>query len=500
MIEPRDINAIESQPEEIFKWIYGRSRPDCYIALGTRRKSRGKPEPFPHYFSALKVREMQNVLPGILEFHQEQIETHGTLYLMPNTLTAEALKHHPDAYSEAITEGRELYYQAKNKFVYELNAIWLDLDVGRGPEDSPEHISAGQAIGAMYDRAESGEIPWPSFMAKSGRGVYAFWLLQESERSSRPPLVKDAEHQWSLTVQSLLQQTQDLKSDSNAVRKANWVKAPDTIDTNTGNRVRYFYSREPGHPLVQIYTIPFLMNFLGLYSAQSAPELEAATEPQELTPLPALPPRPDATPRTTTTPTQKRERRGNPGGPYKSRFKDIEKLAVHRGGIQEGLRHITLLHYFSATRAFYRSSKYEYPQAWKEAYQNALKFNQAYCKPALENQEVKKCCSGHRPPREAKSTTIVSALNITEAEALELGLIALQPAKMKSATMKAKAESKDSNRRRREFIDAGLRAGKSAAALMECSQAQGFTISRALVSLRKKRIPEPSPGPELFTA
>jgi len=307
------------EPEKVFELVYGDARPGGYIAIGSRRPGRGKPEPFPHYLTVLPVKEHQQFLPGILSCRPDE-----TKYICPNTFDRSALRHSPDNYIRTLEDEKPRFFEARNPHVRELSAVVIDLDIYK----MAEPLDPREALLVVLGRALFGQVPLPTLLAMSGRGVYVWYLLRD-ETSNHPPLVDEtSKHLWWLALNELLNRTVDLNSDQNAKRPAQWFKCPGTIDTTSGNEIVYLTPGIGTPQNLPVYTLPDLISQLKITSVDATAQLAHSTS------FPRREPRP------------KTARSGVAANPYWSRCRDIELLAVHRNGIVEGYRHTTLLHYF----------------------------------------------------------------------------------------------------------------------------------------------------------
>lgn len=69
-----------------------------------------------------------------------------------------------------------------------LNACFADIDCGRPFDPDPnKRIPATLAVAIVLQLAERGDIPYPSMLALSGRGLYSFWLLRDEKDPTKPP-------------------------------------------------------------------------------------------------------------------------------------------------------------------------------------------------------------------------------------------------------------------------------------------------------------------------
>jgi len=405
--------------------MFGRCRPDALVAFGSMRESR-KGGTHPQYLWALRVRDLWEYLPGILEHQVEQ-----TQYVKPSTLrTAALLNRSPEDMLEAVDRREPLYYQTHNRHVMELAALVVDLDVGRDPSQP----TAGQALGAVVDRSRAGILPTPSLAGYSGRGVYLWWLLTDDQ--GRPPLnTRDNNARRKLITTELVRRTSDLEPDIPSSKDiGHWFKRPGTTDHSTGNEVVYM-TFGLGHPdSVPRYMLPDLVAALGIHYA---PAELAAPRPAEL----AAPPRKRKGSRRRKPATS-----GNPSAPHYVRSEEIGLIAQERGGIREGMRARTLLHYYQSRR-MYLLKQYNLAceedaasRSVREARRETYRFNEAYCRPPMPPEEVEKAFAaltggGYHP----WSTTVAEHLQVTREEIERLDLRSIVTAEVKAEREKAKA-------------------------------------------------------------
>lgn len=361
------------KPLAVFDLIYGRSDDDAIIAIGSRRPNR-KGDVAPRYFYPLRVRDRHALLPTLFEYCIEQ-----TQYLMPNTLHQRALMGKTDTFfREGLDREHPEYFQAKNRYVHELCAITIDLDVGRG-----EGLTAGQALGCVFDLCLNHKMVWPSLVALSGRGAYLMFLLRNENSISPPPNTDDNAACWKLIVNEMLHRLDSLSADPNAKRLANWFKRPGTIDTNTGNEVVYMTFGVNSLSNVPLYRLSHLMKVFGLHHEPDPMAIDV--RPAQAKQLAPPTPTSIASQRSQRREPVRKVKAGKGGEPYKRRANEIELLSQHRKGIHEGLRTTTLFHYFQALRASlgmtYRSEPDGKARAHQKALAAALSLNQTFRPP-----------------------------------------------------------------------------------------------------------------------
>lgn len=183
-----------------------------------------------------------------------------------------------------------------------LNACYVDIDVGRFgcenefllgkycPELLPDEIDKEippekrltweQALLSAMMLEEQGTIPPVSVYARSGRGIYLFWLLE--------PVSYHFEREWLLTNykacnHALVNAIQGnvglplLPGDPLATDGARILRVPSSIHTSTGTRVCYWPCRLNDVDPEKIYTLEQMMSFLSVKDATPPHDSPAVT-------------------------------------------------------------------------------------------------------------------------------------------------------------------------------------------------------------------------------
>lgn len=440
-----EIQRLARPPQEIIDLLYTRSRDGCLIALHTRReRSDGSGEGYLP-FTVLPIRERQAFLPflGILP---EQ-----TKALSVNTFKRSAMKRGvtDQEYLRAIEDARPRYYKAHAHHVAELVAIFADLDVGKPHDDGHPPISAFDAALEVQRLAFHGIIPWPSMLALSGTGAYALWCLRGRKSDHPPKHTTENAHRWRL-IGDELHRTLDralLHPDTKALNRLTQVmKAPGTIDTRTGNEVVFMVPYVPhpdtGRSSIALYTLHDLIERMDLVSVD-APARVRHEIAAPIPPPPALKSiigvrskryalKPAKNPSPKDGGTSKAQ------APWHARVRDLEIVAVSRGGFTPGVRHFACLYYYGAAWRFYGI---KHPDAHRLACLKLADFNRRYCKPPLPPREIDRMMRGrHLRTGYAK---VMKHLKITDDEARRLDLKQLMP--------KADREARDNARLLRSF-------------------------------------------------
>jgi hypothetical protein len=380
--------------------------PEQNIAFGSRRIAKSTGKVGPHYLAAVSKREVWSWIPELWRYEMAKSET---CYWMLQPLWPDLCKR-----GELPTEEngfRPQWFPARSGSVAAFANVAIDLDVGR-----PNLPTSGAAIGLMADAVQAGRIPAPSFMAHSGRGAYAIWQLRQTV-----PNTPANRTRWRAILLKLvsLTDTLGLAPDGNATKQGQWLKVPGTLDTKTQNRVLYLPFMLNGAAPSR-YSLDELETALGLLPAPDVP----AIAPD----VPAIAPAPDRIKRT----PRLNARHG--GYVHSARITEIVALSNSRGGMAEGVRYMTLYHYYASCRAEYACMHPSSGLAHAWAVQKTVELNATFS-PPLPADEV--LSAARQPsPKEGRvriwqANTIAKRLQVAPSEADALGLRAIAPASVR---------------------------------------------------------------------
>lgn len=144
------------------------------------------------------------------------------------------------AYVSIEHEGRRLRAPCRRgEALRWLNAMYVDLDCYK------VGLTPGQAIGALIDMQDRGEIPAASFITKSGQGVWCFWLLH-GQNDNLPGQVCVRELKAGPLYRKVLKAVQrrlaKLGSDPQSSEPVRVCRVPGSLNTKagTGARVEYW--------------------------------------------------------------------------------------------------------------------------------------------------------------------------------------------------------------------------------------------------------------------
>ena len=150
-----------------------------------------------------------------------------------------------------------------------LTACYVDVDSGRPDSEEPGgKLSWREARNELECMADLNIIPHPSIFANSGRGVYALWLLVDSEDSTKQqraflnstiPLYKAINRELVNRIRN-----HDLPADTKAIDAARVLRVPGSIHRKAMRRVGYQLQGDAATGKGFIYTLPELAKFLGI--------------------------------------------------------------------------------------------------------------------------------------------------------------------------------------------------------------------------------------------
>lgn len=391
------------------------------LGTATEHPKRGGPRPF----GAVTVEMIWTWLPQLWEWQlRANLDPHRTMYWVMQPLDPACIVRQPYALPSVENNFRPAYFSCSDALVSGFNCILLDLDVGR--DDSK--LDGPQALSMLSRAAFHGSLPGPSLVALSGRGAYAIWFLRDE--AGAVPANTEANHtRWRAILASLANVAEqlELQPDSQAMNKARLVKFPGTT-TKAGAKVQYWAMVDPKTGKPPRYTFAELERQLG----KPTPPAEIAEDDNR-----AIPAQVETVPDPIELPKQPRkvrlDRNGQAYGSYRHRafMREIWHLATNRpGGIQEGIRHKTLFHYYRACRSYYACFWPGVSEASKYAREETYKLNALMSKP-MTATEVEKAMVDSRkvaPQRtRVRGSTVAADLGVTAPEAELLALRTIVP-------------------------------------------------------------------------
>lgn len=397
----------------------------------------GRPRQFENLFS-IRAEDLRTLLPAFADWLAEDS------YFTINSY------YRPAPYRNSTTGLPDVW--RKRKYLSKINACYADIDCGRPESEEPgAQLEWRQAQYEAAILADTGVIPQPSIMARSGRGVYLLWILRDEKEPWRPP------HAWPEKVQlcelcnralNAAIRTHALPADKAAVDAARVLRVPGSIHRKTGRRVEYIVQLDQaGRGFV--YTLPELATFLNIPAP--AAELPPATRSQ------AKP----ATYRRTLRPGSAPLRSLGPKKLSALRAQDLVTIEASRGGFKKrgekhedgstspGRRMILTLY-----ACFLRGSGEDPAAALKALQAMAANMHPLYPSdgpgedPPIETI-VQQEYAGIK--RRWKNETLCALLSITAETALALELQTIRPPAVTREADQARPLRADLVERRREF-------------------------------------------------
>jgi len=193
-----------------------------------RLDKHGQPYSFENLFS-IRVDELRNMFPSLVKWltHDSYMTVHAYWRTAP--------------YSNSMTGLPDVW--RKEKHLKSLTACYADIDSGRPDSDEPgAALSWRQAQHQAEILADAGIIPQPSIMARSGRGVYLFWLLRDDDEPTGLPRAWPEKVELYKTCNRALNErlrTHALPADKVAIDAARVLRVPGSVHRKAVRRVKY---------------------------------------------------------------------------------------------------------------------------------------------------------------------------------------------------------------------------------------------------------------------
>lgn len=157
--------------------------------------------------------------------------------------------------------GKELLKPMRRKqHLHYINAVFIDIDCHN------KGITPGQAIGSLIDAQDAKLVPQISIITKSGRGVWAFWLLADGrpEHSHLGVRATRVAIPWAEAIQRELQSRfAHLGADAQSTDLCRVTRIPGSINSKSESRVEYWI-RKDSDGKVASYTLEQFGAFMGI--------------------------------------------------------------------------------------------------------------------------------------------------------------------------------------------------------------------------------------------
>lgn len=223
-------------------------------------------------------------------------------------------------------------------------SCFVDLDIYKGSADD---LTVEEAIERVNDARDRGDIPAPSLLVKSGRGVWAFWFLRNPEKPGEPERATDENQTlFKLLEVALIDRFHGLGIDTGSKDTARTTRIPGSINSEGGRRVRYFL-QATGEGEEIVYSLQALADFFKIDATDlpdvSRPSKGAKTSKKRISTT-------GLSPQRKTAPTWgglsgDHQRRSNAKARWPKALDQFEKLRQVRKGFRGGHRHHAVLLY-----------------------------------------------------------------------------------------------------------------------------------------------------------
>ncbi|TMM55121.1 hypothetical protein [Sulfitobacter sabulilitoris] len=157
-----------------------------------------------------------------IKFDNDRVETRS---LERETLLA----HMPSFLDQTsyLTLNR-FWFGRRGKFLAAFNALYVDLDYFNSPQwrgKTPDEVQAAYAAKLL-----SSNVPQPSIISQSGRGLAAIWLIREIPVAARP--------RWQAAMKALIEISASFGVDKSCKDSSRVFRIPGTINEKVGKEVR----------------------------------------------------------------------------------------------------------------------------------------------------------------------------------------------------------------------------------------------------------------------
>ncbi len=184
--------------------------------------------------------------------------------------------YRPSNTASKITGLPNVWRQERN--LRYLNACYVDLDVGREEGTPEQRRSADEIAEILKTMVSEKKLPVPSMSARSGRGLYLFWVLHDGKYSfpffdlplGAPPPVrafKEKIAHYKRVQRAIVQYLSPLCADQGAIDAARILRVPGSIHSGVQRQVIYRIQKIPEFRYMPFfYTLDELGKWFGASS------------------------------------------------------------------------------------------------------------------------------------------------------------------------------------------------------------------------------------------
>ncbi len=136
-----------------------------------------------------------------------------------------------------------------------LCAAYCDLDIYR------HNLSIGQALATIADYQDDGVLPPASVLVRSGRGIWAIWLLCDPKHPDQPqPAFPDKLMLYARVQRAIGERLATVGADAAARDALRLTRVPGSTHSLAGQRVRYWFQADESGS-AYVYTLPELADW-----------------------------------------------------------------------------------------------------------------------------------------------------------------------------------------------------------------------------------------------
>ncbi len=353
---------------------------------------------------------------------------------------------------------------ALREHIRSLNAVYVDIDcyrVGMEPE---------AALQGVCDAVCERNLPQPSMIARSGRGIYVLWLLRDDAGTEPPAATALSIEKHGAVCKAIVERTLHLGADNAATDAARVLRVPESINSKSGSEVSWNFCRDVDGSIFT-HSLDYLCRFFGVCES----------------------PRDGTFGRQILAPGSAPKRAAGAVEKHRRCALDIEKIEAARGGWKQGSRWFSLKRYAQILRGtgLKRGEVFARVEAMA-----------ARCQPAFPSdagdgtiaQLVASAFEGRIV--NAAVSSLLALFKVSDADAQELELQTIVPDSVKDAR-KAEAEANGHQARkaaRQRAIRAHIEANPTDSAIVvqialraDGIEASAATIKRELAQLFPSR-------------
>ncbi len=148
-------------------------------------------------------------------------------------------------------------YSRKAERLRWLNAVILDVDI----YNTQGRLGFNEMLDVFVTEIGRNDLPWPSFICSSGRGLWGLWLLRDHANQTPVPAFRERREIYQRVNKELVRRFAHLGADPAAVDPSRVMRIPGSINTDAApecNVVQFFRLSNEAH------TLPGLAALLGV--------------------------------------------------------------------------------------------------------------------------------------------------------------------------------------------------------------------------------------------